>query len=342
MTNTPVNTHFPVYPWGRRGKYNAITDVPGVSVGNTTLRKGNINTGVTAILPHQGNIFRHKLVAASHVINGFGKSVGLPQIDELGQLETPILLTNTLSVPVCTEALIRRAIRENPDIGYTTSTVNPVVGECNDGPLNDIQQMAVHPEHAEAALEAAKEGPMEQGSIGAGTGMSCFGFKGGVGSSSRVVEVKKERFTLGGLVVSNFGKPGNLTLPDGRHAVPPPVKNAEELGSIMTVLATDAPLDSRQLKRVCARVGAGLARLGSFWGNSSGDFVIGLSTVNGIDHDKIAATEACTRFNESLIDPFFEATAELVLEAVLNSMLFSRDFTGFQGRQRKSLNSILS
>lgn len=160
------------------GMLNGITDVSGVQVGHVTLRDGDINTGVTAILPHGGNLFRNKVRAASEVVNGFGKTIGLVQLDELGTIETPLLLTNTLSVGICATALIRQAIRQNPDIGRRTGTVNPLVAECNDGPLNDIQALAVSEAHALAAIEAASEGAVEQGSVGAGTGMTCFGFKG--------------------------------------------------------------------------------------------------------------------------------------------------------------------
>ncbi|WP_366555076.1 P1 family peptidase [Aquibaculum sediminis] len=167
------------------GPSNDICDVPGVRIGHCTLKDGDINTGVTAVLPHGRNLFREKVVAASHVINGFGKSIGLIQIDELGTLETPILLTNTLSVGSCATALVRHALSSNPDIGRTTSTVNPVVAECNDGPLNDIQALAISEEHALQAIESAAASPVVQGSVGAGTGMTCFGYKGGIGSASR-------------------------------------------------------------------------------------------------------------------------------------------------------------
>ncbi|SDF24936.1 P1 family peptidase [Limimaricola pyoseonensis] len=341
MTARPVVELFPDAAWGRSGASNSITDVAGVSVGHCTLREGGINTGVTAVRPHGGNAFLRKSVAAAHVINGFGKSVGLPQIRELGQLETPILLTNTLSVPACSEALIRQAILENPEIGRSLSTVNAVVGECNDGPLNDIQRLAVRPEHACAALAAAAPGPVAQGSVGAGTGMTCFGFKGGIGTSSRILDLGGRSYTIGGLVVSNFGKPGALMLPGARRPALPPSEGAVERGSIMIVLATDLPLDARQLERVCVRAGAGLARLGSFYGNGSGDFVIGFSTQNAVAHDDTEVLREITRFNESLIDPAFEATAEIVQEAVLNSMLMAEAFMGFRGTRRPSLRDAL-
>jgi len=327
-----------------QGARNAITDVPGVRVGHCTLRDGDINTGVTAILPHSGNLFRRKVVAASHVINGFGKSTGLVQIDELGTIETPILLTNTLSVGTCTTALIREAIAQNPDIGRTTSTVNPVVGECNDGPLNDIQALAVTEEHARAALDAAHDGPVEQGSIGAGTGMTCFGFKGGIGSSSRRIELDGADHHLGALVLTNFGNAGDLVLPNGLRPSPkmaePPLK-AQERGSIIIVLATDVPLEHRQLNRVAKRAGAGLARLGSFWGHGSGDIAVAFTTANTVDHDARADLQDMRVLNENRIDLLFRAAAEATQEAVLNSMLSADRFVGRGGQERVSLADVL-
>lgn len=317
------------------GALNAITDVPGVRVGHRTLRGGDINTGVTAILPHGGNLFRKKVTAASHVINGFGKTVGLTQVQELGTLETPVLLTNTLSVGTCATALIRDAIRQNPDIGRTTGTVNPVVGECNDGPLNDIQALAVTEEHALAALADAHQGAVEQGNVGAGTGMSCFGFKGGIGSASRRIALGGEHH-LGVLVLSNFGRPGDLILPDGRRPDPRRLAGAER-GSIMVVLATDVPLEHRQLERVARRAGAGVATLGSFWGHGSGDIAIAFSTGNLVDHDESRDLVPLLALNEARIDILFRAAAEATQEAVLNSMLSAEAFTGRAGKHRASL-----
>lgn len=327
-----------------QGAHNAITDVPGVRVGHCTIREGDINTGVTAILPHADNLFRRKVVAASHVINGFGKSTGLVQIDELGTIETPITLTNTLSVGVCATALIREAIAQNPDIGRTTSTVNPVVGECNDGPLSDLQAMAVTEEHVRSALSAAHDGPVEQGSVGAGTGMTCFGFKGGIGSASRRIELDASGYHLGALVLTNFGKAGDLVLPDGRRPSPKdaePFAKAEEKGSVIIVLATDVPLEHRQLNRIAKRAGAGLARLGSFWGHGSGDIAIAFTTANTIDHDSGADLQEQRVLNENRIDRLFRAAAEATQEAVLNSMLSADRFVGRNGATRMSLADVL-
>jgi len=317
------------------GAHNAITDVPGVRVGHCTLRNGDINTGVSAILPHGGNLFRKKVTAASHVINGFGKTIGLTQVQELGSIETPVLLTNTLSVGTCATTLSRDAIRQNPDIGRTTGTVNPVVGECNDGPLNDIQALAISEEHALAALADAHEGEVEQGNVGAGTGMTCFGFKGGIGSASRRIALGGGHH-LGVLVLSNFGRPGDLVLPDGRRPTSGQPAG-DERGSVMIVLATDVPLEHRQLERVARRAGAGIARPGSFWGHGSGDIAIAFSTGNLVDHDESRDLVPLLALNEARIDILFRAAAEATQEAVLNSMLSAEAFTGRAGKHRASL-----
>ncbi|WP_280823213.1 P1 family peptidase [Pseudaminobacter soli (ex Li et al. 2025)] len=318
------------------GEKNAITDVPGVRVGHHTIHEGDINTGVTAVLPHAGNLYRKKVLAASDVINGFGKSTGLVQIDELGTLETPILLTNTFGVGTCANALIREAIAANPDIGRQTATVNPVVCECNDGPLNDIQAMAVTEEHARLALANAHEGTVEQGNVGAGTGMTCFGFKGGIGTSSRRFELDGQTFHLGALVLSNFGRAGDLVLPDGRRPSPNSAKEAEK-GSVIIILATDVPLEHRQLKRVTRRCGAGLARLGAFWGHGSGDIAIGFTTATTIDHDEKSDLISMRALNENRIDKLFRAATEATQEAVLNSMCAAEAMKGRAGNFRPSL-----
>lgn len=323
------------------GALNAITDVPGVRVGHRTLTGPGLATGVTAILPHGGNIFRDKPLAACDVINGFGKTVGLVQVEELGFLETPVLLTNTFSVAACTEALVRHAIAANPDIGRATGTVNAVVGECNDGPLNDIQAMAVSPQHALAAIEAAEDGPVAEGNVGAGTGMTCFGFKSGIGTASRRLNLAGGRH-LGVLVLANFGRAGDLVLPDGRRPHPKEAVAAPERGSVMMVVATDAPLDQRQLARVARRAGAGLARLGACWGHGSGDIAIGFTTANCLNHDERADTVALTRLNDARIDVLFRAAAEATQEAVLNALCAAEPMAGRDGRVRPSLGDWLA
>lgn len=317
------------------GEHNAITDVPGVRVGHRTLSDGGLATGVTAVIPHAGDLFRQKVRAAVEVINGFGKSAGLVQIAELGTIETPILLTNTFGVAACTEALIRRAIADNPAIGRETSTVNPVVCECNDGMINDIQALAVSPEDAFAALSAATSGRVEQGSVGAGRGMTAFGFKAGIGSASRRMHIAARDFTLGALVLANFGRAGDLVLPDGRRPDPGSVSHSEK-GSVIVVLATDLPLGDRQLQRVARRAGAGLARLGAFWGHGSGDIVVGFTTADQIAHDA-PAFQSMTCIDENLIDLPFRAAVEATQEAVLNALCAAPGETGRTGKHYPSL-----
>ncbi|MEN5298378.1 P1 family peptidase [Brucella sp. TWI559] len=317
------------------GAKNAITDVPGVLVGHHTLCEGDIHTGVTAIVPHDGNLYRRKVLAACDVINGFGKSIGLMQVGELGNLETPILLTNTFGVGTCANMLIRHAIANNPDIGRTTATVNPVVLECNDGPLSDIQAMAITEHHALLALESAGA-DAEQGNVGAGTGMTCFGFKGGIGSASRRIRLDDTEFHLGILALTNFGRAGDLILPDGRMPSPK-TKPQPEKGSVILILATNVPLEHRQLQRVVKRCGAGLARLGAFWGNGSGDIALGFSTAVTFDHDEPNDLIAFSALNENRIDVLFRAAAEAAQESVLNSMCAAEAFIGRGGKSRPSL-----
>jgi D-aminopeptidase len=318
------------------GPGNSMTDVDGIAVGHRTLIEGDLRTGFTAIVPHQGNLFAEKLVAAVEVINGFGKSAGLIQIEELGTLETPILLTNTFAVGTGVNALIRRALAETPAIGRSTGTVNPVVLECNDGYLSDIQAMALSEADARTALADASA-IFEQGSVGAGTGMCAFGFKGGVGTASRLVELGGRRFALGTLVLANFGRPGDLVLPDGRRPHPKSTGPCEERGSVIVVLATDVPLESRQLKRIARRAGAGLARLGAFYGNGSGDIALAFSTAHRIAHEQEGDFIARDILHEGRIDPLFQAAAETTQEAVLNAMIAAPPMQGRGRHERPSL-----
>ncbi|MEO3388213.1 P1 family peptidase [Mesorhizobium sp. CAU 1741] len=317
------------------GPLNAITDVAGVSVGHHTLSGNGLATGVTAIVPHAGDPFRLKPRAAVEIINGFGKSAGLMQVAELGAIETPILLTNTFGVAACTQALIRRAIAANPTIGRKTSTVNALVCECNDGGINDIQAMAVTPEDADAALEAARPGSFAQGAVGAGTGMTAFGFKAGIGTASRRIDIGGEAFILGALVLANFGPAGQLVLPDGRR----PVSGAAEpeTGSVIVILATDLPLADRQLQRVVRRAGAGLARLGAFWGNGSGDLAVCFTTADPIEHRPKSAFAALRRLDDAKIDLAFQAAAETTQEAVLNALCEAPATHGRDGRRYPAL-----
>ncbi|MFA7412327.1 MAG: P1 family peptidase, partial [Tissierellaceae bacterium] len=270
------------------GENNSITDVGGVRVGHKTLDHGNIKTGVTAILGHGGNLFREKLVAACHVINGFGKSAGLIQIEELGTIESPIILTNTLSLGTAYDALVKYMIDNNEDIGDTTGTINPIVCECNDGQINDIRGLHIGEEDIYDAIENCSI-QFSQGNVGAGTGMVSYGLKGGIGSSSRLIDLDGTTYTIGILVLSNFGSMEDLVL-NGQHLGPKLVDKVgiigdrDEKGSIILILATDIPLSSRQLKRVIKRVYPGLSRTGSYSGNGSGEIVIGFSTANRIRH----------------------------------------------------------
>lgn len=323
-------------PCGRR---NTIADVAGVRVGHVTLADGDAQTGVTALIPAPGNLFREKLTAASQVINGFGKTAGLVQIDELGTLETPIVLTNTLSVGDCWRGLSSFMIDMEPQIGKSAGTVNPVVCECNDGFLNDIRAQNVTPQMTLRALENASE-DFELGAVGAGRGMSCYQFKGGIGSASRVVSAGGKDYALGCLVLSNFGEMGDFTLcgqPTGEAALK--IIGAEKLkeqGSCIVILGTDAPLTSRQLKRLCRRATAGITKTGSIIGNGSGEIAIAFSTAQRIPFD--AKGELQLRLvSDAHANLFFRAVIESVNDAILTSMLASPDVTGFMGHRRFSL-----
>jgi D-aminopeptidase len=313
------------------GPRNSIADVPGVRVGHCTVG----STGVTAVVPHDGDLFQDRPVAASAVLNGFGASIGLMFLDELGVLETPILLTNTLSVPACAEALIRVAVRKNPGIGRELPTVHPVVCECNDGGISDIQALAVKPEHADQALEAAAA-EFATGSVGAGTGMTCFGFKGGIGTASRTLW---SRWHLGVLVLANFGRAGDLRLPDGR-VLPPPSSPRAEQGSCIIVVATDAPLEHRQLARVAKRAGVGLAWCGAYWGNGSGDLAIALTTANRV---ALEGEEVRTQrvLDERRMDAVFRACAEATQEAVYDALAGAEAVVGRDGKLRPALRDAL-
>ena len=335
------------------GRHDAITDVPGVLVGHVTLCRGEgplrpgegpVRTGVTVIRPHPGNLFREKVRAAVHTINGFGKACGFEEVRELGVIEAPIALTGTLNVGLVADGLVQYAVRESPEIGIRTSSVNVVVGECNDGFLNDLQGRHVRGEHVRAALEGAAEGPVAEGAVGAGVGTSCFGWKGGIGTASRLVPLPAGGFVIGALVQSNFGRPQDLAIcgvPVGRYIQPPPAgePSARERGSIMIVLATDAPLDARQLRRLCVRAAVGLARTGSQHGHGSGDFVIAFSVAHRIPH----APERLTREETVLADEaramewLFPAVVESVEEAVVNSLCCAETVTGRDGRVRYAL-----
>lgn len=325
------------------GPLNAITDIAGVLVGHVTLVEGpNVRTGVTAILPHGGNIFQDKVPAAVFVGNGFGKLTGSTQVQELGLLETPIVLTNTLSVPTAADALIdyTLGLAGNEEV----QSVNPVVGETNDGWLNDIRGRHVTKAHVLEAIRKASGGPVEEGSVGAGTGTSCFHFKGGIGTASRRLPADKGGWAVGVIVQTNHG--GVLRVdgvPAGlfaRSAPAPAAAAGKPDGSCLIVVATDAPLDSRNLRRLAARALLGIARTGGINSNASGDYAIAFSTAEGVrvPHrmtDALLAPAAYLR-NDAL-SPLFQAAAESAEEAILDSMSKSGRMVGRDGHILEAL-----
>jgi D-aminopeptidase len=328
------------------GKLNSITDIDGIRVGNVTLNDGEVKTGVTAILPHGGNLFKEKVMASSLVINGFGKSIGLIQIDEMGTIETPIILTNTLSVGTAFDGVVEYMLSNNDDIGITTGTVNPVVCECNDGYLNDIRKCLIKKSHVTTAISNA-EIEFEEGSVGAGTGMCCLGLKGGIGTSSRVVEFNEKDYNLGSLVLSNFGIGEELLINGiraGENIKSLLSKSNEEQdkGSIVMIIATDIPLSERQLKRVCKRAVVGLSRTGSFIGNGSGDIVIAFSTANKINHYEERDICEIKVISDNKIDLIFKAAAESVEEAILNSLICAEKTMGRAGHTKHSLKEFIN
>ena len=324
------------------GPLDKISDVPGVTVGHCTLADGEVQTGVTALLPHQGDIFHDKVMAASHVINGFGKTTGLVQIDELGTLETPILFTNTLSVGTVETALVKYMLDKNPDICETTGSVNPVVCECNDSGLNDIRGLHVTEENALAALADCRA-DFAEGAVGAGRGMRCHGLKGGIGSASRVVELDGKQYTIGALVLSNHAVFDDLVVAGTpiQSLLDAHIPPHEDKGSIITVLATDIPLSERQLRRLCHRALVGLSRTGSFCGNGSGEIVIAFTTANRVPHYSEKAILPMGMLHDDAINPLFRAVAECVEESVLSSLLHAETVTGYHGRTVKCLSDLL-
>lgn len=333
--------HVGVLPAGALG---TIADVHGVTVGHCTLADGPIQTGVTVVRAHRDDPYRHKVPAAASVINGFGKSIGLVQVEELGVLETPIALTNTFGVAAIAQAQIRAAIASNPHIGREWPTVNPLVFECNDGYLNDIQALAIKESHYTQAFDAAAV-EFKRGSIGAGRGMSCFDLKGGIGSASRVANVMGKDFAVGALVLANFGRLPMLTidgLPLGRElhrrkqSATTATAAKPEQGSIIMIVATDAPLDSRQLKRLSMRAAAGLARTGSVYGHGSGDIALAFSTAWTVPHEgDFVATPPL--LSDARLDPLFHACADSVEQAIIDALWSATSVTGRDAHTRLSL-----
>jgi D-aminopeptidase len=328
---------------GTAGKLDAITDVPGVKVGHTTIVSGDsVRTGVTAILPHGGNIFKEKVPGAVFVGNAFGKLAGSTQVDELGTIETPIVLTNTLSVGTAVEGVVRWTLDQpgNTDV----RSVNALVGETNDGTLNDIRGMHVTRDHVIAAINGASDGRVPEGAIGAGAGTIAFGWKGGIGTASRVVRAQTESWTVGVLVQTNFG--GKLTMggvPVWRELTPRSGRGGSAFaadaasarhdpsafadGSCMVVVATDAPLDARGLKRLAARAIYALARTGSTYSNGSGDFAIAFSTYAANRVTAAPGPQPRVVLPTDSVSGLFEAALDATEEAVYNSLLQATDTT---------------
>lgn len=316
------------------GTLNKITDVDGIMVGHSTIDTGSTKTGVSVVIPSRENSFIHKLTASAYVLNGFGKTAGLVQVEELGQLESPIALTNTLCVGRVQDALIGYVVDSCKEEGAEVLSLNSVVAECNDSYLNDITRRAAGEEHLlEAFSTASRE--FSEGDIGGGKGMSCHSLKGGIGSASRIMKIEDREYTLGVLVQSNHGLLSDLTIA-GKNIG----RDIQEIihthdrvdkGSIITVIATDLPLTSRQLKRVCKRASVGMARLGSYIGHGSGEIVIGFTTANKIKHSGGDPIISHTSLREDLMDLPFRGVGEAVEEAILNSMVCSSRVVGVRG-----------
>lgn len=341
-------------PLGRfkPGKHNAITDVEGVLVGHTTLVSGDgklkpglgpVRTGVTAILPNESNIFMDRLAGGAFVLNGAGEVSGLTQVVEWGLIETPILLTNTMSVGAVSDSVARYMVEKHPGIGEEHDVIIPVVGECDDSWLNDITGRHVREQHVRQAIEQAKSGPVQEGSVGGGTGMITCDFKGGIGTSSRKLPEVFGGYTLGVLVMSNFGKMHNLRvagMPLG-EVLAERFKNLPRrefsYGSIIAVVATDAPLLSHQLSRLCRRVALGIGRVGSYAAHGSGEIVVGFSTANVIPRRTRKMVYKMKILLDQRLDPLYEAVMEATEESILNAMCMAGPMTGVNGNMVPAL-----
>ncbi|MEA1883363.1 MAG: P1 family peptidase [Thermotogota bacterium] len=327
----------------KRGKHNKITDVKGVKVGHCTIDTVEHKTGCTVIIPGTENPYINRPVCSSYVINGFGKTTGLVQIEELGELESPIVLTNTLNVGLMQDALIDYMIDKCEEEDLDLKSFNPVVAECNDSYLNNIAERVVKKEHLFSAFKNAEEN-FAEGDVGAGKGMSCYQLKGGIGSASRLIEYDSKSFTLGVLVLSNHGLLEDLMIKGEK--IGEAIKRKETIskeidnGSIITIVATDVPLDSRQLKRICKRVQNGIARTGSFTSHGSGEIVIAFSTGN-FYHKNSGCFQNMKVLHDKHLDSLFQAVVESTEEAILNSMICANPVTGFHGNHRKSLKQFI-
>ncbi len=328
------------------GPLNAITDVSGVRIGHTTLahdQGGIARTGVTAILPRAGNVFMERVPAGAFVLNGAGEVSGLTQIVEWGLVETPILLTNTMSVGRVSDATIHYMLEQFPGIGGEHDVIIPVVGECDDSWLSDVNMGAPTKQDVYNALDAATSGPVEEGSVGAGTGMITCDFAGGIGTSSRQVMFQNMRFTVGVLVLSNFGKMRDFRvdgMPIGAHLAPkydPGQQRRRAYGSIIAVVATDAPVISAQLVRIAKRAALGIGRVGSYAAHGSGEIVVAFSTANLVPRTSPTMMAELRVLLDSALDPIYQATVEMTEEAILNALCMSKGQTGRDGHEAPPL-----
>lgn len=336
------------------GPLNAITDVAGVKVGHTTLIQGEgplkpghgpVRTGVTVVIPRD-DVWHKKVPAGSFVLNGTGEMTGLSWVAESGFLEYPIALTNTLNVPRVANGVMSWMIQRYPEIGITDDTLTPVVAECDDGRLNDIQGRHVSEHDVMAALEGASSGPVKEGSIGAGTGMVSYGFKGGIGTASRKLPEQEGGYTIGVLVNANHGRRPELVIagvPVGKLYEPTPqvsqaLSPGQSEGSIIIIVATDAPLDSRQLTRLAKRAALGLARTGSTARHGSGDFILAFSTANVIPHYPKEHTYTLTYLADTYLNPLISATVESTEEAILNALTMATTMIGRDGHRVEAID----
>ncbi len=337
------------YPTGR---FNAITDVPKVRVGHTTLIRGDgplhagvgpVRTGVTAILPNDGNIFEQRVVGGAFILNGAGEVSGLTQLVEWGLIETPIVLTNTLSVGTCSEAVVKYMVERYPSIGTEHDVIIPVVGECDDSWLNDAAGHHVRTEHVFQAIEHATSGPVAEGSVGGGTGMITCDFKAGIGTSSRRLPGEEGGYTIGVLVMTNFGHLADLRVdgcPIGKILDPEMTsydRRRFNYGSIIAVVATDAPLLTHQLARVCKRVALGIGRAGSHADHDSGEIVIGFSNANTVPRDTGQMVYRMKILHDARMNPLYVAAIEATEEAILNALCMADAMTGHSGNVAPAL-----
>lgn len=338
----------------KTGPRNTISDVPGVRVGHVTIDQADHKTGVTVILPCEDNIFLNKMTAAAYVLNGFGKTTGLVQIDELGSLESPIALTNTLNVGIVQDAIVGIMAERCAADGVQLRSINPVVCECNDAELNHIAERAVRPEHVAEAIDRAGL-EFDEGAVGAGRGTVCYGLKGGIGSASRVISLNGSEYTLGVLVQSNHGRLEDLlvsgkpygriileTIKEREPATPGLSSPSVDSGSIIIIVATDLPLSDRQLRRVIKRASVGLARTGSYMGHGSGEIAVGFCSANRLKAHEVSEFLTLTIVAEEKLDEAFRAVAEATEEAILNSMVCARAATRRNGQTLHSLSEFLA